>query len=71
MGCRVKSATSHVIALAQYAMTSSRSWAANSSNQRPIHDPSNYGYDFQSPAESAPFATKIAKDQLVVHEPYH
>jgi hypothetical protein len=33
-GARVKSATIHVIALAQYALTYSRSWAANSSNQR-------------------------------------
>jgi hypothetical protein len=25
----------------------------------------------QSPAESDPFATNAARDQLVVHEPYH
>jgi hypothetical protein len=33
-GTHVKSATIHVIALAQYALTYSRSWAADSSNQR-------------------------------------
>ncbi len=33
-GTRVKSAILHTIALAQYALTYSRSWAADSSNQR-------------------------------------
>jgi hypothetical protein len=33
-GTHVKSAIIHVIALAQYALTYSRSWAADSSNQR-------------------------------------
>ena len=33
-GTHVKSATIHVLALAQYALTYSRSWAADSSNQR-------------------------------------
>src|ERR1039458_1222278 len=33
-GASVKSAILHVIALAQYALTYSRSWAADSSNQR-------------------------------------
>ena len=32
--CHVKSAVLHIIALAQYALTYSRSWAADSSNQR-------------------------------------
>src|SRR5512143_3976308 len=33
-GTHVKSAILHIIALAQYALTYSRSWAADSSNQR-------------------------------------
>jgi hypothetical protein len=33
-GTHVKSAILHVIALGQYALTYSRSWAADSSNQR-------------------------------------
>src|ERR1017187_3328769 len=33
-GTHVKSAILHVVALAQYALTYSRSWAADSSNQR-------------------------------------
>ena len=33
-GTHVKSGILHVIALAQYAMTYSRSWAADSTNQR-------------------------------------
>src|SRR5271157_956233 len=33
-GDNVKSAILHIIALAQYALTYSRSWAADSSNQR-------------------------------------
>ena len=34
MGASVKSTILHIIALAQYALTYSRSWAADSSNQR-------------------------------------
>ena len=41
-GTHVKSAILHIIALAQYALTYSRSWAADSTNQRVRLKADNY-----------------------------
>ena len=46
---QVKSAVVHVIALAQYALIYSRSWAADGSNQRVRLDGHNRGVGLRQP----------------------